>query len=124
MRYPKWFSNNKKKSVDVVSEAVIAGTDLPPIEEVRAFMRNTVWKYMLDTINFRIKSARDDLEDQRLDTETIRVYQGRIEELRFIGDFPAFIIDTYIQLKAELDAKKEAEKSNEPVKEEKSWVRN
>ena len=38
--------------------------------------------------------------------------------------FTAFIIDTYIQLKAELDAKKEAEKSNEPVKEEKSWVRN
>lgn len=65
---------------------------------------------MSDTMAFRIKSARDDLEDQNLDIETIRVHQGRIEELRFIDSLPSFIIENYENLRSELDAKKEANK--------------
>lgn len=113
-----------KRNVDNISESVMLGNDIPPLEEVEAFTRNSVWKYILDTIDFRIKSARDDMEDQKVDIETIRVFQGRIEELRFIGDLPTFIIDTYAQLKDEIAAKKAAEEKDEPKKEDKSWVKN
>jgi hypothetical protein len=123
MQYPKWFDRLIKKDVDSLSESVTIGSDLPPLSEVEAFMRNTVWKYISDTIDFRIKSARDDIEDQNMDLETIRVNQGRIEELRFIGSLPKFVIDSYTQLKDEIDAKKAAENTDEPKKEEKSWVR-
>lgn len=124
MQYPKWFKGLIKKEVDNLSESIMLGNDLPPMEEVQAFMRNSVWKYIADTISFRIKSARDDMEDQKIDLETLRVYQGRIEELRFIGDLPNFIIDTYNQLKAEIEAKRAAENTDEPKKEEKSWTKN
>ena len=110
MQYPKWFDRLIKKDVDSLSESVTIGSDLPPLSEVEAFMRNTVWKYISDTIDFRIKSARDDLENQSMDLETLRVYQGRIEELRFIGSLPDFIIENFDNLKAEVEAKKEAEK--------------
>ena len=125
MQYPKWFLDIlKKHDVDVISESVIVGSDVPILEEVKAFSRNKIWKYIQDTIDFRIKSARDDLEDQNMDIETIRAYQGRIEELRFIGSLPDFIIENYTQLKSEVEAKKAAEKKeDEPKKEEKSWVR-
>lgn len=124
MQYPDWFLNLIKKDVDSLSESVLIGGDVPILEEVKAFSRNKIWKYIQDTINFRIKSARDDLEDQNMDIETIRAYQGRIEELRFIGSLPDFIIENYPQLKSEVEAKKAAEKKeDEPKKEEKSWVR-
>lgn len=124
MHYPRWFKQMMKRNVDNISESVMLGNDIPPLEEVEAFTRNSVWKYILDTIDFRIKSARDDMEDQKVDIETIRVFQGRIEELRFIGDLPTFIIDTYAQLKDEIAAKKAAEEKDEPKKEDKSWVKN
>ena len=124
MHYPKWFKQIIKRDVDNLSESVMLGNDIPPLEEVEAFTRNGVWKYISDTIDFRIKSARDDMEDQKIDIETLRVFQGRIEELRFIGDLPTFIIDTYTQLKDEIAAKKAAEDEDEPKKEDKSWTKN
>lgn len=119
MRFPNWFTSRIKKPVDHLSESVTIGSDIPPVSEVKAFKRDAIWKYISDTIDFRIKSARDDLEDQRLDIETIRVFQGRIEELRFIASLPDFIIENFTQLKAEVDAKQKAEE--ETKQEAKSW---
>ena len=120
MRYPEWFLNLFKKEVDHLSEDVTIGSDVPPKDEAEAFKRNRVWKYISDTIDFRIKSARDDLENQSMDLETLRVYQGRIEELRFIGSLPDFIIENFDNLKAEVEAKKEAEKPKDK-QEATSW---
>ena len=120
MRYPEWFLNLFKKEVDHLSEGVTIGSDVPPKDESEAFKRNRVWKYISDTIDFRIKSARDDLENQSMDLETLRVYQGRIEELRFIGSLPDFIIENFDNLKAEVEAKKEAEKPKQK-QEATSW---
>lgn len=99
-----------KKEYDNLSEQVLVGSDLPTLDSLKSLFRSSVWKYMSDTMAFRIKSARDDLEDQNLDIETIRVHQGRIEELRFIDSLPSFIIENYENLRSELDAKKEANK--------------
>ena len=122
MRFPNWFKQRPKKEVDHLNETVTIGSDIPPVSEVQAFKRDRIWKYIADTIDFRIKSARDDIEDQRMDLETIRVYQGRIEELRFIASLPDFIIENFTQLKAETEAKQKAEE--EPTKQEvQSWAR-
>lgn len=99
-----------KKEYDNLSEQVLIGSDLPTLDSLKSLLRSSVWKYMSDTMAFRIKSARDDLEDQNLDIETVRVHQGRIEELRFIDSLPSFIIENYENLRSELDAKKEANK--------------
>lgn len=121
MQYPNWFKKLFKLDVDIISEAVMLGNDTPSLERLQTFVRDSVWKYITDTIDFRIKSARDDLEDQHLDIETIRVYQGRIEELRFIRSLPQFVIENFEQLRAEIQAKSEAEKKEEPKKETLSW---
>lgn len=121
MRYPDWFKKLFKKEVDLCNEEVIFGSDMPPPEELKSFKRNPIWKYISDTIDYRIKSARDDLENQNLDLDTFRVFQGRIEELRFIGSLPDFLIENYDQLKAEVKAKKEAEKEEPTKQEESSW---
>lgn len=123
MNYPKFFKNILKKNVDSVSENILT-SKLPPKDEIEAFKRNAVWNYIADTIDFRLKSARDDLENQNIDIDTIRVYQGRIEELRFIGCLPDFLVNNFDLLKAEVDAKNEAEKQEvQTEKEAKSWVK-
>ena len=106
MWYPKFL---RKTETDHVNADLI-DTDLPSKERLQTFIKDPVWRYIADSIAYRIKGSRNDLEDQRLDIETIRVYQGRIEELRFIEQFPQLIIDQYDEMKAELDAKREANK--------------
>lgn len=124
MQYPNWFLNMFKREVDHLTEDITIASELPPIDEVNAFKRNKVWKYIADTVDYRIKSARDDLENQGVDLEVIRIYQGRIEELRFIASLPDFIIENFKQLNAEIEAKKEAEKLEVEKKQEAtSWER-
>jgi hypothetical protein len=102
----------KKSNYDNMSDTSYLSLNLPRIEELRSFEHNEVWRYISDTLKYRIYAARDDLEDQNADIETMRVHQGRIEELRFILDLPRFIIDQYDNLKAELDAKEAANDKN------------
>ena len=96
----------RKKNFDDVSEEHLTNTELPPLSNIRDFVGNHVWKYIAETIAFRIKSVRDDLEDQNSDIDTIRVNQGRVEEMRFIENLPSFLINQYDNLKAEIDADK------------------
>lgn len=122
MDYSKFIKKVFKKDVDTVSDNVLT-SKLPPKEEIEAFKRNAVWNYIADTIDFRLKSARDDLENQNIDIDTIRVYQGRIEELRFIGCLPDFLIDNFDLLKAEISAKVANEEQEQTKKEAKSWIK-
>lgn len=96
-----------KKDVDGISEEYIIASELPFLDEIKSFTSTRMWKYVHDTLAFRIKSARDDMEDQNADIETLRVMQGRIEELRFIETLPDFLIANYDNLKAEISANKE-----------------
>lgn len=102
------FRTKNKKNFDDISEDSYVGIDIPSVEEVRNFESNPVWKYISDTIKYRVNSARDDLEDQNADIDTIRVHQGRIEELRFIESLPGFLISQHDNLVAEKEASKAA----------------
>lgn len=116
MWYPDWFRKQKKQSVDLMKESIISN-DIPPVSEVAAFKSGRIWRYIEETLFYRIKSARDDLENQTLDIETIRVYQGRIEELRFLSSLPDFIIELSNAIKDEIEATEKAKEKQE----EKSW---
>lgn len=101
-----------KKNFDAYTDDYFTNEDLPPQSEVRNFVGLAVWKYISDTISYRIRAIRDDLEDQNVDIETIRVQQGRVEELRFIIGLPNFILKNYDNLIAEISAVKKAEEPN------------
>ena len=105
------FLNKEKKEIDHVKGEML-DESLPSKGRFIAFTQDPVWKYLSDSIAFRIKCSRNDLEDQRLDIDTIRIYQGRIEELRFIESFPQLIIDQYDEMMSEVDAKREANKKD------------
>jgi len=56
----------------------------------------------------RIEGCRDDLErGQSDDLDTLRINQGRAEELRFIAAYPQFLIDNYENLRDEIKTKQE-----------------
>jgi hypothetical protein len=111
------FKKNKK-DFDRITDDMFAGRDLPGLDEIKHLVKTDIWKYIADTIAYRVKSARDDLEDQNLDLDTIRVQQGRIEELRFIESLPDFLIEQYDNLKAETGASREAKASSVNKKQE------
>lgn len=82
--------------------------NLPPVEELKNFISGRIWKYLEATIMFRIEGCRDDLErGQSDDLDTLRINQGRAEELRFIASYPQFLIDNYENLREEIKTKEE-----------------
>ncbi len=108
-----WLVDKWKKFMDTEVDDMTADlidTKLPSVERLKAFAKDPVWQYINDTIRYRIKASRDDLEDQRIDIETVRVYQGRIEELRFVQAIPSFLIENYDSITDELKGKAEAKK--------------
>jgi len=94
-----------KRNYDGITDSAFLSIDIPRPEDIRSFINSSMWRYISDTLKYRINAARDDLEDQNLGIDTIRVHQGRLEELRFLLDLPDFIIDNYDNLRAELDAR-------------------
>lgn len=82
--------------------------NLPDVEELRNFVNSRIWKYLEATFMVRIEGCRDDLErGQSDDLDTIRINQGRAEELRFIVSYPQFLIDNYDNLRDELKTRQE-----------------
>jgi hypothetical protein len=82
--------------------------NLPDVEELRNFVKGRIWKYLEATLMVRIEGCRDDLErGQSDDLDTLRINQGRAEELRFIAAYPQFLIDNYENLKDEIKMKQE-----------------
>lgn len=79
------------------------GTMLPPIEEIRNFAFGGIWKYIEATLNYRLNGCRDDLEDPRNSRDEDIHLKGRAEELRFLIDYPNFLIDNYDSLRDEMD---------------------
>ena len=82
--------------------------NLPDVEELRNFSKGRIWKYLEATFMVRIEACRDDLErGQSDDLDTVRINQGRLEELRFIVTYPQFLIDNYDNLRDELKTRQE-----------------
>ena len=82
--------------------------NLPPVEELKNFINGKIWKYLEATLMVRIEGCRDDLErGQSDDLDTLRINQGRAEELRYIAAYPQFLIDNYENLKDEIKMKQE-----------------
>lgn len=59
---------------------------------IKRFSRNKVWKYFVSYMEARLEAARDELE-MCTSVEEMRLWQGKVEELRNLISLPELTMD-------------------------------
>lgn len=86
---------------------------LPLESNFREFLTSSIWRYIEESLRYRLEGVRDELEDPGLSHDQDSYNKGRTNELRWILEFPQWLVDNYDALKAEVEAAiKEKEKEN------------